>query len=57
LKASGHVIGPSFDGATKDDALAQIGLQAVKLITARLVASMHSERAMALMRDNGKPMC
>lgn len=45
LKASGHITGPSFDGTAKDEALAQIGLQAIKLIAARLVASMHSERA------------
>jgi len=35
----------------------QIGLKALQLLLDRMSASMHSERAVAMMRDNGKKPC
>lgn len=48
LAAAGHLTQGDFQNAD----MARLGLEAVKLIGARLVAGMHSERAMAMMRDN-----
>jgi hypothetical protein len=48
---------PDANGEIKQHQMADIGLEAIKLINNRLLASMASEHTIAVMRDNGKPLC
>lgn len=57
LGAISDLTNPDANGEVKQHQMADIGLQAIKLINTRMLASMVSERAMALMRDKGNPLC
>ena len=51
MAAASRLTDPSTDDYQAED-MARIGIEAVKLIAARLLSSMHSERALAMMRSH-----
>jgi hypothetical protein len=57
MKAIGEMTKPPGSGEPDRSPASQIGLQAARLILDRLMTSMHAERALAVMRDDGNQPC
>ena len=57
MSAVAEMTKPPGNGELDRSPVAQIGLQAARLILARLMTSMHAERALAVMRDDGNQPC